>query len=404
MNIEKISDYIRQGEKKSSRIGVEIEHFIVDGSGESVNYNDGVCVILERISQFFDEKFYSDGNLISLSNGRYHLTLEPAAQLEISIEPLEDIDAIRAEYDDFISIIQPVLDDFGYRLVTLGYQPVSKVADLPLIPKKRYMFMDEYFRHTGKYGINMMRGTASSQVSIDYTDEQDCAKKFRTANILSPIFAMICDNSPVFEGESYNGRMIRAKIWSDLDNDRCGIAKCSMDKFFSYSSYAKYIANAPAILIEENGESVYTGSKKIKDIYKNRELTTSDVEHLLSMFFPAVRLKQYIEIRPADSMPIEYSLSYAAFVKGIFESIGLVYECLGMNDITLNDVLSASEELIKHGFDAFIYGRKVTEILDFLVQVAVRGLNDKDKKHIRPIFKIISERRTLKDNLGRNEI
>ena len=38
------------------------------------------------------------------------------------------------------------------------------------------------------------------------------------------------------------------------------------------------------------------------------------------MFFPDVRLKKYIEIRPADSMPIKYVLAYATLIKGIFMS------------------------------------------------------------------------------------
>ena len=38
----------------------------------------------------------------------------------------------------------------------------------------------------------------------------------------------------------------------------------------------------------------------------------------LSMFFFDVRLKHYVEIRMADSMPIEYSIAYAALIKGLF--------------------------------------------------------------------------------------
>ena len=58
-------------------------------------------------------------------------------------------------------------------MVTAGYQPASKVETLSLIPKERYRFMDRYFEKIGPYGRQMMRGTAATQVSIDYFSEED---------------------------------------------------------------------------------------------------------------------------------------------------------------------------------------------------------------------------------------
>ena len=47
-------------------------------------------------------------------------------------------------------------------------------------------------------------------------------------------------------------------------------------------------------------------------------MTDDEVFHAMSMVFPDVRLKSYVEIRPADSMPIPYVLAYAALIKGLF--------------------------------------------------------------------------------------
>ena len=67
-------------------------------------------------------------------------------------------------------------------------------ADAPLIPKKRYEFMDRYFKSSGRYGINMMRGTASTQVSIDFVNEWDFVRKYRFAYLIMPAIKLICDN------------------------------------------------------------------------------------------------------------------------------------------------------------------------------------------------------------------
>lgn len=405
MNIKKIADYIRSGSKQDLKIGIEIEHFIVDSNHKSVSYygNKGVGEILNSISQFFSEKFYSKGNLIALSNGNYHLTLEPAAQLEISIEPQDSIDKLKSYYSDFLDIINPVLTKLGYQLITMGYQPKSCVNDLELIPKDRYLFMDKYFENTGKYGKNMMRGTASTQVSIDYTNETDCITKFKLANILSPLFAMLCDNSAVFEGQKYNGRMLRTHIWDDLDDDRCGIFKFCTDKDFSLSKYAQTIYNLPSILIHNGSENIYTSNQKICDIYNSKEMSIEDIEHVLSMFFYDVRLKKYIEIRPADSMPIDFSLSYAAFIKGIFENCSLIYACINGDDISYSDIENAKSELINFGFDAKVYGQNAGKFLNFLAKISCKALPKSEQQYLNPILSLISKQTTLKDITERTD-
>lgn len=399
MDCEKIAEYIRSGAKPSENIGVELEHFITCENGKSADYDgeNGVGAVLEGLARFFDEKFYSEGRLIALSNGRYHLTLEPAAQLEISIEPLEFIDEIEAVYDEFIGLIAPELKKRGLRLVTLGYRSSGRVADMELIPKKRYEFMDRYFRQTGSHGINMMRGTASAQVSIDYTDESDCIKKFRLANALAPLFAMLTDNSPVYEDKPYSGRMVRTMIWSDVDGDRCGIVPGGIDRDFSVEKYAEYILDVPAIFVERGGSAVYTGDKKIRELYT--EMTTEDVEHVLSMVFPDVRLKRYIEIRPADSMPIEYTLSYAALVKGIFRQMDEVCGYINIDLITDEDAENAKAELIKNGFDANVYGKSAHEILTYLLETAEKSLEERDGKYLEKMTKIVKAKTTLKEGL-----
>lgn len=399
MNTEKIAEYIRSGSKPSENIGIELEHFITDENNKSVSYygERGVGAILERLAQFFDEKIYSEGRLIALSNGSYHLTLEPAAQLEISIEPCGYIDEIDKIYRRFLDITEPVLKEYGYRLVTAGYQLADKADELDLIPKKRYEYMDRYFQNTGTRGRNMMRGTASAQVSIDYTDEADCIKKFRLANALAPLFAFITDNAGVFEGMPYKGRMVRTAIWADVDNVRCGIVPGGTSKNFSLKKYAEYILNAPAILIEENGETVYTGSKKLRDIYSERYMTNAEIDHALSMFFPDVRLKHYIEIRPADSMPIEYVLSYAALVKGIFISMNSVCRYFNIDSIADDDVAAAKEELMAHGFGACVYGKRASDILEMLFKTAGISLSERDGKYLNKMRKLIFEKTTLKE-------
>ena len=173
-NKEQIIQYLKDGCKSIDTplcFGVELEHFIVDASTkEAVSYygDCGVEVILEKLTPYYEQKVYSEGHLIALGRVDIALSLEPAAQLEVSISPKQDIEEIYAVYEQFIQEITPILEDFEYELVTTGYQPKSRVNDLELLPKTRYRFMDAYFGKIGCFGRQMMRGTAATQVSIDY--------------------------------------------------------------------------------------------------------------------------------------------------------------------------------------------------------------------------------------------
>ena len=61
-----------------------------------------------------------------------------------------------------------------------------------------------------------------------------------------------------------------------------------------------------------------TGEWSAAEYYRGRLMTEEEIEHMLSMVFPDVRLKNYIEIRMADSLPKEEAFAYTALIRDIF--------------------------------------------------------------------------------------
>ncbi|WP_138268150.1 glutamate-cysteine ligase family protein [Anaerofustis stercorihominis] len=409
INLKKFVDYFKNGikQKEDKTLGVELEHFIVKENMESVDYYEehGVRYILEKLSPFFDEKVYKDGNLIGLSKNKSNISLEPASQLEISIGPFIKVADILEEYSYFLLNITPILKELNYKLVYSGYQPKSKVDNLNLIPKKRYEYMLDYFSSVGNHGKNMMKGSASTQVSVDYFSEEDFKNKFRLANIFSPLISLMTDNTFIFEGEEYKKNCIRVEIWNDVDKDRSMVVKDALNNDFGFEDYAKYILDAPAILIEdEQGNSIYTKDKKIKDIYKNREITKKDIEHLISMFFPDVRLKNYVEIRMADCMPMYYALSYAAIIKGIFYNEETIKYFLDKFSFVRNeDVIKAKEEIIQNGYEAKVYGMYASDIIMEMIEVAKEKLHEEEKESVDLFYQLAKNKLTLKMKKERGE-
>lgn len=322
-NKEKIIKYLANGCKTWDTpllFGVELEHFVVDSvTKQAVSYvgEAGVEAILKEMIPLYEETVYSDGHLIALGREGIALSLEPAAQLEVSISPKENIDSIREIYQKFMEEIRPILDKYSYELMTVGYQPKSKVQELSLLPKARYRYMDAYFEKIGPYGRQMMRGTASTQVSIDYYSEEDFVRKYKVAYALKDVLAYLCSNSPIYEGDIYHGHNLRDAIWMQTDKERVDVSPYLQAGTMSFENYADFVLNTPVIVNKEGKTECYD-ERRIGDIARERVFTDEETAHVLSMVFPMIRAKNFLELRFADSMPIEKVLSYVLMIKGLF--------------------------------------------------------------------------------------
>ena len=406
--------------KGGGLLGLEIEHFVVDkATQKTVSYYDEIEQILCDISCFFDEKIYQpskfsclqgkicdhrkdlnlrplgrniaegDGTqglpwgfntlysgdfLIALRRQHLLVSLEPAGQLEVSIGEFLELEKFNYEYEKFINEIAPVLDKRGLELKNLGYHPVSKASDMPLLPKERYKLMDEYFKTSGETGLYMMRGSAAVHVAVDYFSEKDAVNKYRLSNLLAPLFIFLTDNAQVFEGEENYRKMLRHWIWAAVDCDRCGI----VPNITSFKDYANYVLSRPIIIKDENNSPF----------------------HELSMVFPYVRLKNFIEIRTADSMPIEYALSYLALIKGIFYNEHAINVLLDkFQSVDEDSIIDAFDQLIEYGYDAKVYGYKIGDLFKELFALAEKTLSKTEKENLQLLKNLVKQQKILAEIL-----
>ncbi len=302
--VESLVGYFKSGETKQERIGLEIEHFVMKNACP-LSFDGGVANILAELSVGARSKFYENGNLIGADLGDYTLTLEPASQMEVSIRPFENTADIYDILQGFYKKAEPVLKKHQATLETIPTLSDELLAKCELIPKKRYEYMDSFFKTSGTMGKNMMQGSTSVQVSVDYKNEADFVRKFRMAYILSPVFAYLMSEDKSFR---------RVEIWDNVDSKRTRIPEDLFSESFGFKSYAKELLEVPAIFVGED----YTGEKTIGELSCRMPITEKLVEHFLSMVFPDVRLKKYIEIRIADSAGLEKAVEYADLARVIF--------------------------------------------------------------------------------------
>ena len=459
-NIAAICEYIAAGCKPAAQtramLGIELEQHIVHDDLSAVAYDDvfGSRWILEQYMRAKDSGFQNatytpEGALIGAAREGATLTLEPAAQLELSAGPYERLADAFTEISHFQAQLESLLKSVGERPLPVGYHPSARATDLKLIPKVRYDFMNAYLSAVSPFGPCMMRGSASTQVSIDFADEADCVRKLRLADFCVPLFSLICDNSPVFEGAPRTHELVRTEIWRHLDPDRAGIARGSAAPDFTWRAYAEWILDMPAIvapgefydrgteaLSQKSPDFYDRGTEALSEnspdkrglccchvapeaaaaaasphvtaeagwhfdprpfgeIYATEPMTQADVEHALSMAFPDVRLKRYLEIRPADALPPAHAVAFAALVKGLFyfEASLAGMETL-FAGLTAEDIEDAKTALMAAGYAACVYGRPAGELTDALFALAREALGDEacflepleslSKQHLTP--------------------
>lgn len=402
---ESVKRYIRDGESLSQDLGLEIEHFVVNDAGVQIEFHE-VSSIIEKMAGILNAKIiYMDGYPVGYVTDDYSITLEPACQFEISINPYSDIETIKSIYEDFVTLWTPVLKARGYHLETKGNLPLVEQGvidpdDIALSPKKRYKYMDSYFRHSGRYGKYMMRASASTQVSVDFRSEEDMARKLNILQKISPVLMIAMENKTdpdsTLKEHPDKPHLFRIQEWDDLDPSRTGFYPHSLEDGFGYDSVADTILHTPLIILTDDGVTTDVGSETAEELFARgliREETLditrerSLIEHFISMGFFHYRVKKYIEIRVADSVPLDRALGYVAILKGIVysdDNLSALEKELADVD-TAEKIQQAVEDIERDGYNAVVYGRKATEWAAHLYELALDKLPDTDKEYLENV-------------------
>ncbi len=391
--------YFEAGEKgvNEKRLGVELEHFVVDQrTKEAVPYagKNGIRDVLTELAAQYPgaQRILLDHEFLGFYVPEFSITLEPAAQLEISIIQESSIRSVGEIYRDFSARLNAVLDRFGYMACRVGCQPVSKVEELELIPKHRYEWMNDHFRTSGTGGMEMMRGTASTQVSIDYDSEGDFRRKLQAAYYYGPMLKLFMDNAPTYRGKPAGMHLKRTDIWRRTDPLRCGILPGVFDKDYGFENYADFLGQMPPIFLKHGEDVELTGNRTVAELFRDRDMDEEMVMHVLSMAFPDVRLKQYLEIRFADSAPLPFVLGYCALLKGLlYSGSGLEYagEKIRSGKLTEQDILKGEDALMVRGWEAEVYGVPAVRQAESLLALACEQLPQEERAFLKPLETVI---------------
>lgn len=310
------------------RIGTEHEKFgFLRGSNEPLPYEGKASVraVLEALRDEFGwTPIEEAGCIIGLKKDGASVSLEPGGQFELSGAPLEHIHQTCNEVGAHLSEVQTISDRLGIGFLGLGFSPKWSLDETPMMPKGRYKIMRDYMRQVGRLGHQMMFRSCTVQTNLDFSSEEDMAKKFRVSLALQPLATALFANSPFAEGRTNGFLSYRGHIWTDTDPDRTGMLPFVFDEGFGFEQYVDYVLDVPMYFIRRDGTYLNCAGMSFRDFMAGElparpgdKPTLDDFDDHMSTIFPEVRLKTFLEMRGSDSGPWSRLCALPAFWVGL---------------------------------------------------------------------------------------
>ena len=380
---EQIIEYFKSGikEKKDFKIGIEHEKFLFNKKdNKRINYSK-IKEMFTALLEFGWNPVLEKGNVIGLNKGGKNITLEPGNQIELSGDKLNNIHEACAESYDYLFELKQVTKKLDINIVSAGFDPISKIDEVPDNPKQRYKLMTKDMPLNGNLSLDMMYRTCGTQLNIDYSSEEDFIKKFKIINSITPISIALFANSSIVEKKNSNYLSYRSKVWQNTS--RGGLPKLFFEKL-DFEKYADFVINFPILFIK-NGENYISGQKytfkdfmdgKIIEI-NNRLPNVSDLAIHLSTIFTENRLKKYIELRSMDTCGWDCLCAGPAFFIGIlYENLDEIYSLISKWDE--DKIINAYLDAPKKGFNTQLMNKDLFYWASTLLNLSKKGLEKRD--------------------------
>ena len=380
---EQIINYFESGIKdaKDFRIGIEHEKFLFNNQdNKRVDYSK-IKEMFSSLLEFGWNPILEKGNIIGLNKGGKNITLEPGNQIELSGDKLITLHEACAESHDYLFELKQVTKKLNIKIVSAGFDPISKLKEIPNNPKQRYELMTKDMPLGGELSLDMMYRTCGTQLNVDYNSEEDFVKKFKIVNSIVPISIALFANSSIVEKKNSGYLSYRSKVWQNTS--RGGLPKLFFEEL-NFEKYAEFIINFPILFIQDK-DTYISGLKytfrdfmdgKIDEI-NNRLPNESDLTTHLSTIFTENRLKKYIELRSMDTCGWDCLCAGPAFNIGmLYGNLDEVYELISNWDI--DKIINAYLEAPKKGFNTQLMSKDLFYWASTLLDLSRKGLNDRD--------------------------
>ncbi|GAA3886171.1 ergothioneine biosynthesis glutamate--cysteine ligase EgtA [Saccharothrix violaceirubra] len=287
------------------------------------------------------------------------LTVEPGGQVEISTPPSDSLAELLKTVTADIDHVTGLLEPAGLVLGERGADPHRPPRRLLQVP--RYAAMEHAFAPLGPEGLTMMCSTAGLQVCLDFGERADLPRRWAAVHALGPVLTALFANSPGVGGRRTDWASARMRSLYATDPIRTRAGAVCADPA---TAWARRVVDAPVIVVRRPGSSwlppfPLTFAEWI-DGALDRRPTAEDLDYHLSLQFPPVRPRGYLEIRYLDTPRHGHWMPPVALLAALFGDEAVVDAVLAATEAAAGRWLTAA----RVGLADPVLARAAREVVD----------------------------------------
>ena len=322
-------------------VGVELEFPIVETNGNKTNIEvtKNLFRTLANLSDFEVEKIDDNQNPIQLihCSSKDRILFELSYNtIEFAFERARSISEVAKRFEDYLKIIQPILQENNHEIQGHGIHPLWKENDNSPVKIERYKMLMAFLAMNGtgmkthsypSYGAFI----CGNQVQLDVRRD-NYLRIINAFNKIEAAKAYLFSNSE-FTAEAWNTKIARDIFWEEslhgYYKENVGVYP---KDYQSEKEFFNNLARTAIFTATREGKSYYFKPIRVEDYLDQKEITAytadgnekiinpvkEDLKQHRSYQFQDLTARGTVEFRSVCTQPLETTFAPIAFELGLF--------------------------------------------------------------------------------------
>jgi len=322
-------------------VGVELEFPIVETNGNKTNIEvtKNLFRTLANLSDFEVEKIDDNQNPIQLvhCSSKDRILFELSYNtIEFAFERARSINEVAKRFEDYLKIIQPILQENNHEIQGHGIHPLWKENDNSPVKIERYKMLMAFLAMNGtgmkthsypSYGAFI----CGNQVQLDVRHD-NYLRIINAFNKIEAVKAYLFSNSE-FSAEAWDTKIARDIFWEEslhgYYKENVGIYP---KDYQSEEEFFNNLARTAIFTATRGGKSYYFKPIRVEDYLDQKEITAytadgnekiikpvkEDLKQHRSYQFQDLTARGTVEFRSVCTQPLETTFAPIAFELGLF--------------------------------------------------------------------------------------
>lgn len=322
-------------------VGVELEFPIVETNGNKTNIEvtKNLFRTLANLSDFEVEKIDDNQNPIQLvhCSSKDRILFELSYNtIEFAFERARSINEVAKRFEDYLKIIQPILQENNHEIQGHGIHPLWKENDNSPVKIERYKMLMAFLAMNGtgmkthsypSYGAFI----CGNQVQLDVRRD-NYIRIINAFNKIEAAKAYLFSNSE-FSAEAWDTKIARDIFWEEslhgYYKENVGIYP---KDYQSEEEFFNNLAKTAIFTATRGGKSYYFKPIRVEDYLDQKEITAytadgnekiikpvkEDLKQHRSYQFQDLTARGTVEFRSVCTQPLETTFAPIAFELGLF--------------------------------------------------------------------------------------